>query len=142
VPDYRGARPFDFVKRYLALEQTVNQLAIRSPGVTGTWVDQNAAGFLHGFVLQSDGRFLYQITGNRITFDVFHLTMPATSPFVPCNIPGLLTSDKQWLIVTSNPSGTPTPRAYWSATTGDITIQNVAASAADVSWTVTLPLDV
>lgn len=144
MPDYQRAKPFDIVQTILNLQKSVKQLQIRQttpPPTPGGWVDLSAS-LLNGFTLQADGRFRYQVTGNVIQFDVFHMTMPASTPFVCATLPLTPLTDKQWPVVTSAISGTQTPRAFWSHTTGSITIASVAASAADVTWLLSVPLDV
>jgi len=143
MPNYQRAKPFDIVQTILDMQRAIKQLQIRSPGVAvpPLWVDLSGS-LLNGFTLQVGGRIRYRIVDNVITFDVFHMTMPATTPFVCVNLNPAPVTDKQWPVVTSNINGTATPRAFWSSSTGDITIQSVAASAADVSWLLSFPIDV
>jgi hypothetical protein len=139
-PKYTNAMPFDFIRDFQALQKQVKALQVSNSGPCGPWND--VAALSNGWGFTGSGQLQWRTTGNLGVQIVCYRILPGTLTDGTVVFTGLPASatQKEWPVAVDH---TPTNSARFVYTTGGALVcDGLAAGTGDVSFLVTVPLDI
>lgn len=137
MPKYQLAKPFDFVREFKNLQAAVKQLQIQNGGSTGPWLQ---ATLINGWT----GTLNYRMTNqNEIQMSAFHLVPGTlTDNTIIYTFTDLIPVSAHEFPVGINTTGTPSSPRIAYGNTGNLRIIGLGTGVTQLSFEVTIPLDI
>jgi hypothetical protein len=137
---YPYAVPFDFIRDFKALQQQVKDMQISTSGPAGPW--NNVTTLQSSWTFQTGGNFQWRTTGNLGVQINCYRIKPGTltdGTIVVSGLPASL-SQKEFPVAVDKQSATSARFVY--STGGALICDGLLAATTDVSFIVTVPLDI